>query len=287
MTYFHSQTLRAVDANLDRAAEGLRVLEDVARFCLDSLPVSAELKSLRNRLLAGIPFTSAELTSARDSSGDVGRNPEAAKIPSTGLADTVTANARRVEQSLRVLEELARLPDSRLSGALFESIRYRVYDLEKELTGAVGRRHRLKRLGEHYLITGNIAAAAEALAEPATTVQLNESGAGRGELWRQALNLSGSQTPDKGLFIIGEYADIAVAVNADGVAINGGSLPPGVIRKLLAVDQLIGFAARDTDEAVKAADSGADYLVCPAALKNTLAGRVGIPVITPQETAAV
>ncbi len=43
-------TFRAIDANLDRAAEGLRVLEDVARFFLNDTPLTEKLRSLRHRL---------------------------------------------------------------------------------------------------------------------------------------------------------------------------------------------------------------------------------------------
>lgn len=287
MTHFHSQTLRAIDANLDRAAEGLRVLEDVARFCLDSLTISSELKNLRNQFLESIPFTSVELTSARNSPSDVGRNPEAQKLQSSSLGDTITANARRVEQSMRVLEELARLPDSGLNGVIFEEIRYRVYDLEKELTGAVGRLQKMDRLGVRYLITNSAEAASNALGEPGTTAQLNEGRSGRGELWQQALIISGSRLVDKGLFIIGEYADIAVAVNADGVSIDSGSLPPQTVRKFLTVDQLIGYAPENVDEAVRAANGGVDYLLCTETLKNTLNGRVGIPIVIPQRSLGV
>lgn len=286
MTHFHSQTLRAIDANLDRAAEGLRVLEDVARFCLNSLPVSTELKTLRNHLLTGVPFTSIELTSARNSSGDIGRNPEAVKIQSSDLKDTVTANSRRVEQSMRVLEELARLPDSGFSGSLFEATRYRIYDLEKELTGMLSRQSKVNRLGLSYLVTDNAAETAEALNTSDTTVQLNRGNLNRGELWRQASSLAESIQNRRGLFIIGEYADIAVAVYADGVAIDGGSMPPQTVRKLLAVDQLIGFAPVNPEEAIKAAGEGVDYLICPEVLKSTLSGQVGIPVVIPRRSVA-
>ena len=42
--------LRLLDANLDRAREGLRVVEDWCRFGLDSPDLVARLKDLRQRL---------------------------------------------------------------------------------------------------------------------------------------------------------------------------------------------------------------------------------------------
>ena len=42
--------LRLLDANLDRAREGLRVVEDWCRFGLDRADLVAQLKDLRQRL---------------------------------------------------------------------------------------------------------------------------------------------------------------------------------------------------------------------------------------------
>ena len=283
MTQIHSQTLRAIDANLDRATEGLRVLEDIARFCLNTPRYSLALKSLRHAITESIPYSSTQLLSARDAAADVGRGADKTKPAFRNLAETVTANARRVEQSLRVLEELARLPETGLEAALIEESRYRVYELEKELAGAVLRHERLSRLGVSYLVTGNPDEACSALARPDTSVQLNAA-ASRGELWRRSLALTRSRSGDGGLFVIGEHVDVAVAVSADGVAIDGGSLPPDAVRNLLSVDQLIGFAAEDSSSAEAAVAAGADYLICGAGLKSSLEDRVSVPVVIPLET---
>ena len=42
------RTLRIIDANLNRMGEGLRVLEDAARFLLNNAVLSEELKTLRH-----------------------------------------------------------------------------------------------------------------------------------------------------------------------------------------------------------------------------------------------
>lgn len=282
MTQLHSQTLRAIDANLDRATEGLRVLEDIARFCLNSSGYSLALKSLRHDLTESIHYSSIQLLSARDATADVGRRADNDKTVFKNLTETVSANARRVEQSLRVLEELARLPETGLAAGFIEQARYRVYEMEKSLAGALTRQERLSRLGNSYLVTGSPEKAATALTRQDTSVQLNDAG-NRGELWRQVLAFSRSRSGDSGLLIIGEYADIAVAVSADGVAIDGGSLPPDAVRNLLSIDQLIGYAATDVAEAESAVSAGADYLICAAGLKTSLAGRVEIPVVLPLE----
>ncbi|MGN6544029.1 MAG: hypothetical protein ACTHK7_03200, partial [Aureliella sp.] len=45
---------RVVDANANRAAEGLRVLEDVARLVYEDAPAAHTLKELRHELASGL-----------------------------------------------------------------------------------------------------------------------------------------------------------------------------------------------------------------------------------------
>ena len=128
------QVLRIIDANLNRAGEGLRVLEEVSRLLLDDAAASQQLKDLRHELLRVDPQYYALIVAARDASGDVGADMAAAGDDyQRGLPAIVTANARRVQESLRVLEELARLPEINLETDRFRKARFRLYTLEKEL----------------------------------------------------------------------------------------------------------------------------------------------------------
>src|SRR5688572_18127364 len=64
--------LRILDANLNRAREGLRVLEDYARFILNDDSISAHLKRIRHDLAACAPQLASEAILHRDTPGDVG-----------------------------------------------------------------------------------------------------------------------------------------------------------------------------------------------------------------------
>ena len=114
--------LRLIDANLNRISEGLRLLEDVARFILNDAALSAALKSLRHELLGEYSSFQKELLSARDSAQDVAAFAEE-QMSRTDLPAIVTANARRVEESLRVLEEISKLPDLALDPVKFKQAR--------------------------------------------------------------------------------------------------------------------------------------------------------------------
>ena len=128
--------LRILDANLNRVGEGLRVLEDIARFLLNDSEISQRLKSLRHELLPGDWLLQRQLLDARNSEHDVGAFAEVAeegkRLDAVGI---VTANAKRVEESLRVLEEVAKLQPqvSALDWDRFKRARFTVYELERRL----------------------------------------------------------------------------------------------------------------------------------------------------------
>ena len=283
MIYLNDQTLRIIDANLDRATEGLRVLEDVARFVINSAPVSRRLKDIRHRLHAAFPDLGLNLISARDSVKDVGRGQDSAKEPAASLIDTVVANARRIEQSLRVLEEMSRLPGAAASTAVFEESRYALYDIEKELVSRLSRKGKIARLGAGpYHIIDSADEAVTAFESPAAAIQLNQSEMTRREFWQTASDFQDYCATNGGLFFVGEAVDVARASGADGVVLDRNSLPVPQARALLRIDQLIGFATDKPDEASAAMASGADFVICPECLREILDQRHEVAVFVSQ-----
>lgn len=120
--------LRALDANLNRAREGLRVLEDTARFVWEEPAAYRALRALRHELDEATRKAYPALVSSRDSQADAGRSiPETKRRDFKGL---VAANFRRAQEALRVLEEYGRVLSPR-AVARFKAVRYRLYDLEK------------------------------------------------------------------------------------------------------------------------------------------------------------
>ena len=64
---------RILDANLNRLREGLRAIEEDARFLRDDKALSAKMKDLRHRMKkASSRIPNERLLQARDSTGDVG-----------------------------------------------------------------------------------------------------------------------------------------------------------------------------------------------------------------------
>ncbi|MEL7562027.1 thiamine phosphate synthase [Dehalogenimonas sp. 4OHTPN] len=261
MATFPQKTLRIIDANLDRATEGLRVLEDIARFALDSEPISQELKALRHSLHQAFDEVKFELISSRDSPGDVGRGSAFPKEPAESLVETVVANSRRVAQSMRTIEEILRSTDTKTCAVDAEGVRFRVYALEKELVSELSRKLNRALVGRLYVSADSQETFYKALDMEPSAIQLNPSGQSRTDFWELAVECRDICAEKKILFLIGERIDVAAAVKADGVVIGRDSLPVKVIRELLGLKSLIGFVARDASEATTAQDAGVDFLI--------------------------
>ncbi|HER42873.1 MAG TPA: hypothetical protein ENO08_00240, partial [Candidatus Eisenbacteria bacterium] len=123
--------MRIIDANINRCAEGARVIEEIARFAAGDEGLTREVKELRHEIRALSGLLRGDTARYRDSAGDVGGR---FTIPSEGrresLSGTARANFLRVEEGLRVIEEFAKMGYPRAS-ARAKDLRFRVYGLEK------------------------------------------------------------------------------------------------------------------------------------------------------------
>jgi len=286
------QPLRIVDANLNRSVEGLRVLEDVARFVLNDATLSQQLRSTRHSLAEVGESLGIILLEERDSKHDVGRENVIARPPSVianrpsviasrrrsnlsrqsypDLASLVGANANRVEESLRVLEELAKLGElsSKLDAAKFEKVRFRLYSVEKEMVSRLTRQDKLKELTGLYVIVDRqvlgsrdeLEVAREVIQGGAKVIQLRDKQRSMVELLPVAERLRKLCLKAGILFIINDYLDLALAVDADGLHIGYGDLPVHVARRELPAAKIIGSSVTTVSRAIEAGDEGADYI---------------------------
>ena len=121
--------MRLVDANLNRLKEGIRVIEDIARYHEDNGPLALKLKNLRHQCRIDEKYL--ELLSSRDSINDVLRPSTKSEMNRTNIKDILIANYKRAQESARVLEEITKIWSGELAER-FKNIRYELYALEKE-----------------------------------------------------------------------------------------------------------------------------------------------------------
>lgn len=125
--------LRVMDANLNRAREGFRVLEDTARFLWEEEKLYKRFRTMRHTLDKIARPWYPRLVSAR-MVGDPGETLKEGKRKNK--SSIVRANLRRCEESLRVLEEYGKL-SSRKLGEEFKKLRFSLYLIEKDVVGQI------------------------------------------------------------------------------------------------------------------------------------------------------
>lgn len=250
---------RILDANLDRAREGLRIIEDWCRFGLNHPGYTEQLKHLRQTLAQ---WHAPELRLARDTPGDPGTgltHPQEAERGS--VAAVLQANLCRVQEALRVLEEFGKLYRSDFAAAC-KTMRYQMYTLESELLG--GQRRQQLRQGLTYLVTSPcdhlLPTVEAALQGGITLVQYRDKQTDDSLRLALAQKLKDLCHRYGALFLVNDRVDIAQAVDADGVHLGQTDLPIATARQLLGHHRIIGRSTTNPDEMQRAIAEGADYI---------------------------
>lgn len=269
----HSAIKRILDANLDRAREGLRIIEEWCRFGLNHSQWAQECKEMRQELAS---WHSTELRIARDTPGDPGTqltHPQ--EETRSSIEQLLQANLCRLEEALRVLEEYGKLYNPKM-GVAFKQMRYRAYILESNLLAY--RRHQQLQESLLYLVTSpseNIFSVVEsALSAGLTLVQYRDKQTDDTTRLSIAHKLCQLCHDYGALFIVNDRVDIALALNADGIHLGQQDIPITLARKILGHQKIIGGSTTNPQEMQSAIAQGADYIgVGPVYDTPTKAGK--------------
>jgi thiamine-phosphate pyrophosphorylase len=264
-----SALARLIDANANRAREGLRVLEDLARFILSDEQLCSELKDIRHaigRALDALPIDRAALLAWRNAAGDVGTEIKtAAEADRPNLSALAAAAAGRLAEALRAMEEAAKTLTAPEAAGQLERLRYRAYDAAAAVELALGtgraRQWRLCVLITESLCTHHPwdRVAQLAIEGGADCLQLREKTLDAAELLRRARLLIEIARPCAVPVIVNDRVDIALAAGADGVHLGQADLSVRDARRIAGAALLIGVSAANLDQARAAAAAGADY----------------------------
>jgi len=122
---------RVLDANFNRAREGMRVVEDIMRYYYQNESIYKKIKKLRHRLSSVMLKFYNEMIKERDILKDPGF-----KLKERGkrknVVEILKFNFLRIEEALRVIEEFSKMEKENFSEQI-KKIRYRIYEIEKEV----------------------------------------------------------------------------------------------------------------------------------------------------------
>ncbi len=252
-----------IDANLDRAREGLRVLEDWARFGLGKKDLVIKIKNFRQILGKNhLEIYKQSRNHTEDQSKGLSHveqmhreNPE--KI--------ISSNSARVQEALRVIEEFSRNNNYKLAKIASE-IRYEIYTLEIELLNL----NILKRseliISKHkiYFITDQrenlLEIIEEILLGGVKIIQHRFKDGKDKDNLKKANEIKSLCKKYNSLFIVNDRVDIALASNADGVHLGQDDIDIITARKLLGISKIIGVSANNSTDINNALKNGCDYI---------------------------
>mgnify|MGYP001582871127 FL=1 len=91
-------------------------------------------------------------------------------------------------------------------------------------------------------------------------IQYREKDKSRRDIYREALILRKLTNEFGAVFIVNDYTDIVLAVNADGVHLGQDDLPLKEARKILGKEKIIGISTHSIEQAIEAEQGGASYI---------------------------
>lgn len=275
---------RILDAAINRASEGLRVVEDYVRMIVQDEHLSQELKQLRHDLTFVVASVDAgQRIAARDTIGDVGCKIETDSEYDRGAgtdvgnsnndssinAALVRANLSRAQQALRTIEEFSKTIDASISKQV-EQLRYRTYTIEKAVLTTVVSLENFSQSSLYVLIdgcgfeTGDDSKLSDMVnsltASKTDVIQLRDKTLLDKQLVLVARRIAELTRGTSTKLIINDRPDIAVAAGADGVHLGQDDLDVADARRIVGAARVIGVSTHSIEQARQAVLEGANYI---------------------------
>jgi len=131
------------------------------------------------------------------------------------------------------------------------------------------------RLGRLHVLVDSLIVAEAALEAGAPTLQVRLKSGTDGDRYRLAHAIAERCQAAAATCLINDRADLAVAVDADGVHVGADDLPVPVVRRIVGPGALVGGTARDPDTARRLVGEGASYLGVGPTFATT--SKTGLP----------
>ena len=269
---------RLLDANLNRAFEALRTLEDIARF-QDQAVFQTQYKLLRHQLRAASQDWSHEqLYASRNAGDDVGRETKTTSEFSRtgGLLEISTAASQRIQQSLRCLEEVAKFlyPNS---AAPIEAVRYRVYDLNAQLLLSQKRDLGFLAQAQLYVLAdcqlplkAFVQRVSELSRAGVDLIQIRDKQRDAQELIAYTQAAVDAVDANQTRIVVNDRADILQCTPAFGLHVGQTDLSVVQSRSLIRPECVLGLSTHDMTQVREALAESVDYIGCgPTFQSNT------------------
>jgi len=261
--------LRILDANANRAREGIRTAEDYIRLALMHPRWSQRLKGIRHALTDALREYQDELLKTRNVASDPGRamlSDEGPAAATESAKCVALRGIKRAQEALRVIEENLRGATPAV-GNRMGAFRFELYDAEQWLVLTGDSARILNSTLVYVLVTecmctqGLIRTVEAVLKGGARLLQLREKNQVDGLFLAQAQQLREVCGKFGAVLICNDRVDLALLANASGVHVGQEDLCPADARKLCGERLLIGRSTHSVEQARQAVEQEqADYI---------------------------
>ncbi len=262
-----------IDANLDRAREGLRVLEDWARFGIGEKDLVIKIKNFRQILGKNhLEIYKISRNHIEDKCKGISHIEQ---INRKNPNKIICSNSARVQEALRVIEEFSRNHNNKLSQIASE-MRYEIYNLEVKLLNLNNRKEAESIISENnlYSITDqreDLLEIIEKILQGGVKIIQHRFKEGKDkDNLKKAIEIKYLCKKYNSLFIVNDRIDIALASNADGVHLGQEDIDITTARKLLGSSKIIGVSANNSTEIKNAIKNGCDYIGIGPVFKTSI-----------------
>lgn len=271
VTMIQYNIYRILDANINRCCEGLRVIEDTVRFqkgpnmFRKAYLVEKDIREIRHEIRNLFMNLEEKFIANRDIQNDIGLkiSQEQDKKPKYNH-DIISANFKRVEESLRVIEENCKNINLLEKSRICEAVRFKVYSIHKIFYESIK-----KQIPEGlYGITASnfsrgrntVDIVKEMCENNIKIIQYREKYKSKREKYQEATELKKICDNFGALLIVNDDIDIAILIDADGIHIGQEDLQIEKARQLVGENKIIGISTHSTIQAEEALKYNADYI---------------------------
>ena len=257
---------RLLDANINRVSEGIRVVEDVARFVYNQKEFSKELREKRHYLRKLFIQKDNDFLNSRDTKKDVGIEitKDSLLDKKSNIKHVVLGNFKRIQEGLRSIEEISKISCDYSISKEVEALRYSFYNLEKEFMGSLKPEIPLGLYGitaENFSKgRSNYEIVTEMIKSGIKIIQYREKFKSLREKLEESKILCELCKKNNVLFIVNDHVDIALMVDADGIHVGQEDMPVSEIRKILGANKIIGLSTHSVEDAYKVLLQDLDYI---------------------------
>ncbi len=260
--------LRIIDANINRVCEGIRVLEDILRFFYDNEILFKKLKTIRHEIRKSSENLNIE--TSRKPLEDVGKKSFLKEEVTRENFETIfKANIKRVEEGLRVLEEIFKIENENLS-EFFKNKRFEIYDIEKKVySKKIKFLNLLKNKPILYGIVdtrfskfNHIKITEDLITGGIKIIQLREKILKEQD--RKFLKIAKEMKKicnnNDAIFIVNDRLDIAILSEADGVHLGQEDIEINDAKKIFGFEKIYGLSTHNYHQVEDAIKIKPDYI---------------------------